>query len=141
MRDLVLWPRDSDIIARLLRIWKSDLAVPLLLQLLNLGHPLNHVSLIQAIDGNCLIDEFSVHLFNHVHDLLLDEFEVLSVASWRAADDVVDLDILIISAVSTTIHSIGELDEDRVSLHDALDVLTTDADDTLVVLVRNMEGD
>ena len=41
----------------------------------------------------------------------------------------------------TTIHSVGELDEDGVLLHDALDAATTNADDTLVVRLRDMERD
>lgn len=40
----------------------------------------------------------------------------------------------------TSVHCVGELDEDRVLLHDSLDVLATNTDDSLMVLVRNMEG-
>ena len=40
----------------------------------------------------------------------------------------------------TTIHSIGELDEDGMLLHDALNVLTADSNDALMVLVGNVEG-
>lgn len=39
----------------------------------------------------------------------------------------------------TSVHGIGELDENRVFLHDSLDVLPTDTNDPLVVLVWNME--
>lgn len=41
----------------------------------------------------------------------------------------------------TSFLRIGELDEDRVFLHDALDVLTTDANDALMILIRHMERD
>lgn len=45
------------------------------------------------------------------------------------------------AALLTSVHSIGELDKDRVLLHDTLNVLTADANDALVILVRDMERD
>lgn len=82
---------------------------------------------------------FTYHFLNHVHNLLLDQIKALSIASRRAADDIVNLDVIVILADSTSIHRIGELDEDGVLLHDSLDVLTTDANNALVVLVRDVE--
>lgn len=37
--------------------------------------------------------------------------------------------------------SVGELDEDRMLLHDTLDVLAADTNDAFVVLVRHVERD
>ncbi len=39
----------------------------------------------------------------------------------------------------TAVHGIRELHEDRVLLHDTLDMLTTDTDNALVVLIGYME--
>ena len=41
----------------------------------------------------------------------------------------------------TTIHSIGEFHEDGVLFHDTLNVLATNTDNTLVVLIGYVEGD
>lgn len=97
--------------------------------------------MVETVDVDCLRDELSVSLLDHVHNLLLDKVEILSVASRSAADDVVDLDIIFLLAEASTVHGIGEFDEDRVLLHDPLDMLTTDANDTLVVLIRHVERD
>ena len=139
MRDLVLRTRNGNAITRLLRVRKCDLAIPLLLQLFDLRHALDDVPLVQAINVYSLIDELSIRLFNHIHDLLLNELEILRVASRRAADDVVDLYVFIVTSVRATVHGVGELDEDRISLHNSLDVLATNADDALVVLIWNVE--
>lgn len=41
----------------------------------------------------------------------------------------------------TSLLRVGELDEDRVLLHNALDVLAADADDSFVILIRHVERD
>lgn len=41
----------------------------------------------------------------------------------------------------TSLLSIGKLDEDRVLLHDSLNVLTANANNTLVVLIGHVERD
>lgn len=41
----------------------------------------------------------------------------------------------------TSVHGVGEFDEYGVLLHDPLDMLTTNSDNSLVVLVGNVEGD
>lgn len=97
--------------------------------------------MIQPIDIDGLGDELRIGLLDHIHDLLLDKVQVLGIAGRRAADDIVDLDVVFLFTVASTVHSVGELDEDRVLLHDALDVLTTDTNDALVVLIRNVERD
>ena len=80
------------------------------------------------------------NFLDHVHNLLLDKVQALCVAGRCAADDIVDLDVVVFFAHSATVHGVGELDKNGVLLHDALDVLSTDSDDPLVVLVRYMEG-
>lgn len=141
LRDLVLGSRDGDDIASLLGTRKGNLAVPLLLQILNLGHASDELSVVQSVDDDMLRNVLGVNLLNHVHDLLLDEFQIVGVPGGSATDDIVDLDIVVIFANTSTVHGIGELDKDRVFLHDALDVLSADADDTLVVLVRDVKRD
>jgi hypothetical protein len=95
--------------------------------------------LARAID--CYIRHTTDHFLDHVHNFLLHQIEALGIASWSAADNVVDTDIVFVLAHATAVHGIGELDKDRVFLHDALDVLATDANDALMVLVRDVEGD
>ena len=95
--------------------------------------------MIQAVDVNRLRDELGIGLLNHVHDLLLDKVQVLSIASRSTANDVVNLDVIFLLAKASTVHSVRELDEDRVLLHDTLDVLTTNTDDALMVLVWHVE--
>lgn len=41
----------------------------------------------------------------------------------------------------TSFLRVGEFDEDRVLLHDALDMLSANANDSLVILIRHMERD
>ena len=41
----------------------------------------------------------------------------------------------------TSVHGIGKLDKDGMLLHDPLNVLTTNTDDALVILVGDVEGD
>lgn len=81
------------------------------------------------------------NFLDHVHDFLLDKVQALRVTSRGPADDIVDLDVIIFLAHPTTIHRIGEFDEDRVFLHDALNVLSANTDDPLVILIRHMERD
>ena len=80
-------------------------------------------------------------LLDHFHNLLLDLIQVLRVSRRRAADDVVDLEVVIFPAEPTSFHHVRELHKDRVLLHDPLDVLAADADDAFVVLVRHVERD
>jgi len=96
---------------------------------------------VETVNRNRLGHELGIDLLNHVHDLLLDKLKVVGVTRRSAADDVVNLDVIIVLANATTVHGIRELDEDRVLLHDALDVLASNANDALVVLVRHVERD
>jgi hypothetical protein len=64
----------------------------------------------------------------------------LSITRWRSADHVVDLDVVVFLPSSPSIHRIREFDEDGVFLHDPLDVLPSNADNTFVVLVGDVEG-
>ena len=79
------------------------------------------------------------NFLNHVHNLLLDKVEALSISSGSTTDDIVHLDIIIFFPSTTAIHGVGEFDEHGILLHNALDMLATDADDSLVVLIGNME--
>lgn len=81
------------------------------------------------------------HFLHHIHNLLFDHVQGLCVASRRSADDIVNLDIIVLLTYSSTVHGIGELDENRILFHNSLDMLAPDTNDTLVVLVRNMKGD
>lgn len=141
LRDLILRARDRDGVTSQLRARELDLAVPLLLKLFNLGQAREEFTVVQTVDEDSLRDVFRINFLDHIHDLLLDKVQTLCIPSGCPTDDVVDLDIVIFLAHTTAVHGVGELDEDRVLLHDALDVLATDSDDSLVVLVRNMERD
>lgn len=141
LRNLVLRTRNGDDVAGLLSAREGNLAVPLLLKRLNLRHAGDELTVVETVNRDGLRNELGVNLLNHVHDLLLDELQVVGIARRRTANDVVDLDVIIILSDTATIHGVGELDEDRVLLHDALDVLATNADDALVVLIRHVERD
>jgi hypothetical protein len=136
---LILRTRNGNDIAGLLSARESDLAVPLLLERLDLRHASDELTVVETVNGNRLGHELSIDLLDHVHDLLLDKLQVVGVTRRSAADDVVNLDVIVVLANATTVHGVGELDEDRVLLHDALDVLATNANDALVVLVRHVE--
>ena len=158
LRDLVFRTRYGDDIARLLGAWEIDLAIPLLLKFFDLLHTTDELPVVQAIDAYGLGHEFSIlgrskqdvrycrgkirgpySFFHHVHDLLLHQIKVLSIASRCTANDVVNLDIVVFLANTATIHSIRELHEDGVFLHNALDVLAAYTNNALVVLVWDME--
>ena len=79
------------------------------------------------------------NFLDHVHDFLLDKVQALSVASRSPTDHIVNLDVIILFAHSATVHSVGELDEHGVLLHNALDMLPANTNDPLMVLVRYME--
>jgi hypothetical protein len=136
---LVFRARDSNCVTRFLCAREGDLAVELLLELVNLVETGNELSMVQAVDVDRLGDEFCIGLLNHVHNLLLHKIEILGVTCWRTADDVVDFDVILLLAVTAAVHSVRKLHKDGVLLHDALDVLTTNSDDALVVLVRHVE--
>ena len=138
---LVLRSGNGYDITRKLGAGELDLAVPFLLELVNLGHAGEEFTVVQPVDHDTFGNVFCINLFDHVHDLLLDQVQALRIPRWRPTDDIVDLDIIVLLAHSATVHGVRELDEDGVFLHDTLDVLPTDADDALVVLVRHMERD
>lgn len=140
-RHLVLRAGDSNDVTSFFRARKGDLAVKLLLQLVDLVHTSKQLTVVEAVNIDGLTDKLGVSLLDHVHDLLFDQVQALGIARRRAANDVVDFDVVLVLAKATAVHGIGELDEDRVLLHDALDVLAADADDALVVLVRDVERD
>ena len=79
------------------------------------------------------------NFLHHVHNLLFDKIKVLSIASRSTADNIVNLDIVVILSDTTAIHSVGELDKHGVLFHDPLNVLPSNTNDTLVVLVRDVE--
>ena len=88
---------------------------------------------------NPRVNKETYNFLNHVHNLLLDKVEALSISSGGTTDDIVHLDIIIFFSSTTAIHGVGEFDEHGILLHNALDMLATDADDSLVVLIGNME--
>lgn len=117
--------------------------------------------MVQTVDRDHLRSELRVDTVDHLQDLGFDKLKVLGIPRRGTADDVVQRVIIIFSNHAiyecqridalvrgtllcyelTALLSIGELDEDRVLLHDALDVLATNANDSLVVLIRHVEGD
>ena len=76
---------------------------------------------------------------NHVQDLRFDQFQVLGVAGRCSADHIINLDIIIFTAHTPTIHSVRELHENRMLFHDTLDVLATDTNNAFMILVWDME--
>ena len=72
---------------------------------------------------------------------MLDEIQTLGISRGSPTNYVINLDIIIFFADTTTVHGVGKLHEDGILLHDALDVLSSDANDTLVVLIRDVKGD
>jgi hypothetical protein len=138
---LVLRARDSDCITCFFSAGESDLAVELLLELINLVQTSNQLSVVQAIDVNGLGDKLCISFLDHVHDLLLYQVQILGIARRRTTNYIIDLDVVLLLAVASAVHGVGELYKDGVFLHDALDVLTADADDALVVLVGHVERD
>lgn len=80
------------------------------------------------------------HFLDHVHDFLFDQVQALSIACRSTANNIVDLDVIIILAHTTAVHGIGKFDKDRVLLHDPLNMLTANTDDSLVVLIGDVEG-
>lgn len=117
--------------------------------------------MVQTIDRNHLRSELRVDAVDHLQDLRFDKLKILGIPRRGAADDVVERVVIIFSNHAiyecqfidtlvrgtllcyelTAFLSIGELDEDGVLLHDALDVLPANANDPLVVLVRHVERD
>ena len=85
--------------------------------------------------------EEAYNSIDHLENLRFDKLEILGVASWCAANNIVHAAVIIFPAHSATVHGIGKLDEDGVLLHDSLDMLSTDTNDTFVILVRYMERD
>jgi len=77
-------------------------------------------------------------LRDHLHDRLFEVHEVLVILGWCSRDDVVL--VLVVAAEHSKLVRVRELDVDTPLLHDLLNALATDADDALVVDLRNMEG-
>ena len=71
---------------------------------------------------------------------MLDKIKILGVTCRGTTDNIINFNVILLLAKPSTIHSIGKLNEDRILLHDALNVLTTDTNNALVVLIRHMEG-
>lgn len=105
---------------------------------------------------------------NHFENLVLNSIKILGIACRSTANNIVDFDVIVLAthspcsvivshllirsckgkgffsrtaALLTSVHSIGELDKDRVLLHDALNVLTANTNNALMVLVGDMERD
>ncbi len=60
LRDLIFWAGYGDYITCHFGTGKVDLAVPFLLKLVDLIHPSNEFSMVQAIDDDGLRDEFGI---------------------------------------------------------------------------------
>jgi hypothetical protein len=99
----------------LLGAWEHDLAVPLLLQIVDLRKTRDQLAVVQAINIDNLRGEFGIlgealwldtlqrgwpmcntyHAIDHLQNLGLDKLQVLSIASGCATDDVVDTAVII----------------------------------------------
>jgi hypothetical protein len=159
---LILRARNGNDIAGHFGAGEIDLAVPLLLKFFDFWHSSNELTMVESIDVDILRDKFGIlsqrfyisllklpflhvrvtHDFlHHIHDLLLDKIQALGISSGSTTDDVIHLDVFVLFSDSTAVHRVGELDEDGVLLHDPLNMLSTNTNDTLVILIWNMEGD
>jgi hypothetical protein len=78
---------------------------------------------------------------HHFKNFVLHGVKILSISRGRATDDVVDLDIIVFAAHSTAVHSVRKLDKDGVLLHNPLNVLASNTNDSLVVLIGDVERD
>lgn len=79
------------------------------------------------------------HFLDHVHNLLLYHIQTLCIASRGSANNVINLDIIVILSNPSAVHRVGKFNKNRVFLHNSLNVLTANTNDAFVVLVRNME--
>src|ERR1700761_3167443 len=94
----------------------------------------------KTIDGDLFSDLLCIWAIDHVHNLLLYQFQVLCISRWCSANDIVQLDSIILFANNwTSIMSVGEFDKDRIFLHKSLNVLTTNSNDSLMVLIWNVK--
>ena len=73
------------------------------------------------------------------HDGLLEIVQVHGILGRRTGNDVVF--VVIVTTHSRKLLGIRKLDVHTILLHDALDAATSDADDTLMVGLRNVERD
>ena len=140
-RDLPLRSLNSHLIASLFGAGEADFAVVLLLQHFDLGQTSQKLAVIKTIDVDGLCSDLRVLTVDHLQNFSLDELKILGVSSGSPANHIVNTAVIVIATHSATIHGIRELDEDRMLLHDALDVLATDTDNALMVLIRDVEGD
>ena len=76
---------------------------------------------------------------HQLHDSLFQIVQVHCVLRWGTRYDVVL--VVIVTTHRSELLCIRKLDVDAVLLHDALDAATSDADDTLMVGLRNVERD
>lgn len=58
--DLIFWSRDGHNVACLFCARKVNFAIPLLLEVLDLGKPGNELAVVQTIDDDCLRDKLSI---------------------------------------------------------------------------------
>ena len=92
------------------------------------------------LDENYGTKQGWVYLRVHqLHDGLLEIVEVHGVLGGRPSDNVVL--VVVISAHGGELFGVRELHVYAILLHDALNAATANADDALVVRLRNMEGD
>lgn len=160
-RHLPLGSSNGHLIARLLSAGEDDLAVPFPLQIFDLRQPSEKLAMVEPVDIDDLRRELGIlfasrlttdvtlgvgsgrayNTINHLQNLALNKLKVLGIAGGGSADDIVNSAVVVLPAHATPIHRIGELDEDGMFFHDALDMLAANANNTLVVLVRHVKRD
>ena len=142
--DLHFRPGDGDVVLGFLSRREGDGAVVLLLNMLNLVSMLGKQAAVDpTLHGKLLVNDLFQVAVDHVHDLILHKVKAGRVASRSTADNVFNFDIFLLTmtgvVANAAIHRIGELEEHRVLLHNTLDMSASNADYTLVVLIRDMK--
>lgn len=137
---LTLRPKDADNVASSLLIREPHMRVGLRLNVMNEDALLPQQSaVVPPRNRHGLDDEIFVLGRDEFHHALLEVVEVHRVFRRRPRNDVVL--VVVVPSERSEFLRVGELDVDSVLLHDPLDVLPADADDALVIRLRNVERD
>ena len=138
--NLTLGSKDRNDVARRFLARESNGRVGLGLDVVNEdGLLAEESSMIPPRNRDCLDDEILVFRTDQLHDALFEVFEVHSVLGGSSRDYVVF--VVVVTSESGELFSIGELDVNSIFLHDSLNVLSSNSDDSFVVSFGNVERD
>lgn len=105
------------------------------------GHALDGVVFVlipEVSSAPCFCHLGNTHFWiDHLHHRLLQAFQVDGVLCRRPRDHIVL--VVRVSTKSGKLFGIGELDVDPVELHYPLDILSSNANDPLVITLRHVE--